>query len=103
MRIGSAKEGRVLRIGSARHRFAGWRGGAAGPALGNPFEYYQLVGALMFFVNSRPNCSEYIESVYGRASSHTLDRCQESFEISLRHSHLWTEIHCWECESPWLF
>ena len=28
---------------------------AAGPNLTNPFEYCQLVGALMFLVNSRPD------------------------------------------------
>eukprot|EP00253_Pinus_taeda_P020247 PITA_20247 len=30
-------------------------GSAAGPALGNATEYRQLIGALMFLVNSRPN------------------------------------------------
>ena len=30
-------------------------GDAVGPELGNPIEYRQLVGALMFVVNSRPN------------------------------------------------
>ena len=30
-------------------------GSAAGPKLGNPTEYRQLVGALMFLVNSRPD------------------------------------------------
>ena len=30
-------------------------GSVAGPELGNPTEYRQLVGALMFLVNSRPN------------------------------------------------
>ena len=30
-------------------------GNAVGPVLANPTEYCQLVGALMFFVNTRPN------------------------------------------------
>ena len=30
-------------------------GSAVGPDLGNPTEYRQLVGALMFIVNSRPD------------------------------------------------
>jgi len=30
-------------------------GSAAGPELGNAFEYCQLIGALMFLVNSRPD------------------------------------------------
>ena len=30
-------------------------GSAAGPELGNPTEYQQLVGGLMFLVNSSPN------------------------------------------------
>jgi len=47
-------------------------------------------------------CSEHIESVYGWASSYTLDGYQESLQISPGHNHLWTEIHCRECEAPWL-
>jgi len=80
-------------------------GSVVGPDLGNPFEYRQLVGGLMFLVNSRTHmfCSEHIESVYGQASSHTLDCCQESLEISPGHNHLWTEIHCRKCKAPWLF
>ena len=30
-------------------------GSAAGPVLANPIEYRQLVGALMFLVNTRPD------------------------------------------------
>ena len=66
-------------------------GSVVGPDLGNPSEYHQLIGALMFLVNSRPDnmfCSEHIESVYGRASSYTLDFYQESLEISPGHNHL---------------
>ena len=53
-------------------------GSGAGPGLANPSEYHQLVGALMFLVNSRPDICfvvKHVESIYGRASSHSLDFC----------------------------
>ena len=45
------------------------RGSAAGPDLGNPSKYRQLVGALMFLVNSRPN----ICSVVNTLSQHMVE------------------------------
>eukprot|EP00253_Pinus_taeda_P014945 PITA_14945 len=74
-------------------------GSAARPDLGNLSEYRQLAGALMFLVNSHLDIC--FASIYGRASSHTLDCCQESLEISSRHNHLWIEIHYREFEAPW--
>ena len=78
----------------------------ARPDLGNPSEYRQLMGALIFFgelPSGHTFCSEYIESVYGRASSHTLDCCQESFEISLGRNPLWTKIHRQGFEATWIY
>jgi len=52
-------------------------GNVVGPELANPFEYKQLVGALMFLVNSCSDICFAVNtlSIYGRASSHPLDCC----------------------------
>ena len=74
-----------------------------GPDLGSPSKYRQLMGTLMFLVNSRPDICFSVNKIYGRASSHTLDCCQESFEITPGHNQLWIEIHCREFEAPYIY
>lgn len=81
-------------------------GNYVGFGLANPTEYHQLVGVLMFLVNSCPDIcfpGGHVQSIYGRASSHLLDCCQKSLEISPGHNPLWTEIHCQEFEATWIY
>ena len=42
--------------------FKNLSGSAAGPILANPTEYHQLIGALMFLVNTRPYICFYFET-----------------------------------------
>eukprot|EP00253_Pinus_taeda_P007305 PITA_07305 len=70
-------------------------GSVARSVWGNAFEYHQLVGALMFLVNSPPNIC-FAVNIYW-----CLDWCQESSEISSGHNHSWTKIHCRKCEVAW--
>ena len=72
-------------------------GSVVRPELENPSEFRQLVGTLMFLVNSRSDICFAV-----RASSHTLDCCQESLEISPGHNQSWNKIQCRECEAPWI-
>ena len=80
-------------------------GSVAGPDLGNPFEYRQLVGALMFLVNSCPDICFAVNTLsHFMVEPHHIHwiAAKNLLEISLGNNHLWTEIHCRECEAPWL-
>lgn len=58
-------------------------GSVVGPDLGNPSEYRNLWGpnVLGELLPGHIFYSEYIEPVYCRASSHTMDCCQESLGL----------------------
>ena len=81
-------------------------GNTAGPVLANPTEYRQLVGALMFLVNSHSNVFFAVNTLSQHmveTSSHPLDWCQEYIEISSGHNQPWAKIHYREFETPWIY
>eukprot|EP00253_Pinus_taeda_P004198 PITA_04198 len=66
---------------------------AAGPVLQNATEYRQLIGALMFLVNSRMDICFAVNTLSQHMVEphHTLDWCQESVEIPSWHNHSWKQ------------
>jgi hypothetical protein len=65
----------------------------------DPHLYRQLIGSLMYLVNTRPDICyavKYTQSVYESTETDTLDSSEACVEISTRHSWIWPEI-CLRC------
>jgi hypothetical protein len=70
----------------------------------DPHLYRQLIGSLMYRVNTRPDiCSECTKSVHESVETDSLDNSEPCIEISTRHSWIWPEI-CLQCrhEIAWI-
>ena len=80
-------------------------GEVAGPDLVNPSKYKQLIGALMFLVNTHPDilCSEHIDSIYEQASPCTLGRYQTHSGIFSWNDHPRFEIYYHKYSNSWIY
>lgn len=80
-------------------------GEAIGPDLANPSEYRQLIGAMLFLVNTHPHISYVvtkIELIHERAPPCTLYSFQTRIEILACVDHTWSEIFCWKYPTSWI-